>query len=625
MSERNRRSGVDRFGLENNAKEEATQHLYTARSLADAKGGLEADASPWMDDPVPDAGEASTKQTSAYTPNDEWLKQASGYVPGGARPKQATAYTPNEWSKQTPVYTPNEVSPKPSPANEAEDDWPSARVSSKESVEEDWDTPPSHKQAGAVFTSAPSFQYRRPGSAQGEEGLEEARENAAFAPPLRFETPHAILDPFVDMPMPDAQKRNVYQPRQVTWAATGRMDTAALREQYRVEETRDKPRKSLRRKKRARRRAIAVVCVLAALGIGAYVGKDWIIQQIALLTGAEQVNTASHDTNSLSVAQVKGYDAAPETHISAKAQTGIAAVSGTIPMENVAVTTSNVVVRSPCGAGMFDYYLFAAADGRLLGYYEGLGAADFIVQPNDTFYVRQAPYLLDNQGKALVNTSVYQQNVGSGAVLGPLEHGWAILRDQTGAKANYINAEGTLLSALWFCRAIPFWDENTLAYVDTGNMAKPEERYALYKLSADGTMERWQYAANTTGVVDAACDVALMDNGDLVRLSDLSVLCQASEVTAYLDCGAAVVRDRDTGKYGLFVGGEQHYDFVYDRIAPMQCDIQWEQSVQGAFVRSAVVNAAYPQPLSHYFVLEKEGGQEQVALSTRSCCPVLMN
>ena len=103
-------------------------------------------------------------------------------------------------------------------------------------------------------------------------------------------------------------------------------------------------------------------------------------------------------------------------------------------------------------------------------------------------------------------------------------------------------------------------------------------------------------------------------------------LAVSPQVDAYLDCDTLVVRDAESGKYGLFVQGEQHYDYIYDSIRPVESDIQWaEKTLEGAggtFTVHAVTNAAYPQPLSHSFVLERDGQCEYVALSTQSCYPI---
>ena len=90
-----------------------------------------------------------------------------------------------------------------------------------------------------------------------------------------------------------------------------------------------------------------------------------------------------------------------------------------------------------------------------------------------------------------------------------------------------------------------------------------------------------------------------------------------------------VVRDPESGKYGLYVHGQRQYDFLYDAIAPAESDLQWRtdayQGTGGTAALRYVSGAAYPQPLSHYFRLEKDGEEQYVALSTASACPVELN
>lgn len=574
--------------------DEATEHFYTARPILDtpddnreespsreAPGGLwaqEAPPRPYAPNEVRESGlEAFSDSLSAYSPNE--APEEEGFEREGF----------GEQDFQEPVgeeaFQDAEAAPEPAP----------------------WASP------------AASY-YCRP-SDRGEADSQDAQE-MAFAPPPKMS--HIFCEePLEEVPAA-APKRHVYQPREATWAHTARMNALALQgAQYEVEAARDRERARRSRRRRGRR-VLAAVCVLAVLGAAAYAGRDWLGQQIALLTGAEPVNAAEQADTGIAASSGKGYDPAPPVKLGVKAQQGIAAVSGTLEMEPVAVTTGNVLTRTPVGEGLYDYYLFAGSDGRLLAYFDELSAADFIPQSSDSFYVSKAPYLLNSQGKALIRPAAYQQAAGADAVLGPLENGWALIQDRAGTRFNYINAQGEALSALWFCRALPFWGERTLAYVDTGNLAKPEERYSLYVLSKEGKMDFWRHASDTQEVVGAACDLALLNTGELVRLEDLTTVALVEEAAAYLDCEAVVAKERESGKYALFVGGEQHYDFAYEQIAPVPSEIQWAQSGGGSWVNYAVAGAPYPQPLSHYFRLQRADGEEQVALSTRSCCPVLV-
>ncbi|MCL1855618.1 MAG: hypothetical protein FWF86_07785 [Clostridia bacterium] len=483
-------------------------------------------------------------------------------------------------------------------------------------------------QRQVVRESRVSAQYYRRPTGQPREGAladEAGEDGMAFAPPPIFAMPRQSGQAGPEEAGAAAQpQRNIYQARQVDRSNMPHAGIRDVREaMYQVQPGRNRPAQQSRGKKR--RRIVITVCICALIAGGAFWGWGWIERQAAQLLGTEQaVQPQGTNGDQPAVPPARGYDPAPENPLQMKTQQGITAVCGSLEMETVAVTLANVVMRNNLGDDLYDYYLFAAADGRLLGYYEGIEPADFLVQPDDCFYVRQPPYLLDNQGKALIRPAVYEQIAGEGAVLSSMENGWAILSNGAGTQFNYINTEGALLSRLWFCRAIPFRSSRTLAYVDTGNAAKPEERYALYVLSEEGDMSRWQYAADVKGLVGSACGLALMSNGDLIRLNDYSVLCKASEASAYLDCDALVVKEQETGKYGLFVDGEQHYDFAYDHIAPVACDIQWQGKTANGFTQYVVAGAKYPQPLSHYFLLQKDGEEEMVALSTRSYCPLVM-
>ena len=154
-------------------------------------------------------------------------------------------------------------------------------------------------------------------------------------------------------------------------------------------------------------------------------------------------------------------------------------------------------------------------------------------------------------------------------------------------------------------------------------MTEPEERYALYQLTRTREMKLWKHAANMDEVLGCAAGVAVLADGTVARLDAAhTALCTTDDATVYADCGALVARDAATGKYALFVLGDQHYDFAYDRIAPVPSEIQWAEHRNGIYNLLTVTGMAYPLPLSHYFLLEKDGAQEMVALSTGSVYPL---
>jgi len=305
-------------------------------------------------------------------------------------------------------------------------------------------------------------------------------------------------------------------------------------------------------------------------------------------------------------------------------------LSGTLEMEDYIVTDQHVVTRNRRPDGTYDFYLFTAAEGRLLCYFEGLEALDMIPQENGRFYVKQSPWLISPGGSALIRTADIEAALNESVFLHPMYNGWAIVESVEDGHANYVNASGQVLSSLWFCRLFPFTGEYTLAYVDTGSTADADDRYLLYVIGTDGSMSRWLSAGQTQDVTASVCGMAYLSDGTLYQLPDTAEpVCTSPEIIAYPDCDAMVIRDPETGKYGLFVHGEQHYAFEYDSIRPLQSDIVWAekalQSGSACMTVKAVAGASFPQPLSHSFVLEKEGQMEYVALSTQSSYPILLD
>ncbi len=396
-------------------------------------------------------------------------------------------------------------------------------------------------------------------------------------------------------------------------------------EGYQVAEAEQAPRLSKsRRRKRMRKRVIALAAVLAVLGGGAYLGRDWLAQQWRSLSGA-QTPAAGQDqavTASGTAESAKAYDPAPAREPSQKAEESIAAIMGDADMETVAVTGGNIVRRRPRENGRYDYYLFTDT-GLLVGYYEDMAADGFVVCQNDCFYVAEPPYLIGGDGMPLLDLERYAQYTGTQPVLEPLQNGWAIIRNETSTMFNYVDANGVLLNTLWFAKAFPFLGASTLAYVDSGNPEAGEERYSLYVIDQNGSASVWKRTGDMDGVIGVACEMAYLQTGELVRLTEPDTpLCVTDQPIAYVDCGAVVARDSQSGLYGLYVQGEQHYDFAYQSIEPVPCELTWRKTSDGAFTYCAVYGAAYPQPLSHYFTLTRDGQTERIALSTASTYPV---
>ena len=469
--------------------------------------------------------------------------------------------------------------------------------------------------------------YVRP-SADAPDGVSDL--SARFAPPLRFEMPKSThAEPREQWNAYAREEPNVYQTRKpAAYRGDGMgFDPTPRSNEYSVEEENAYARR-LKSRRRARRWIIALL-IIAVLGAAAYLKRDWVLEKLKPLLGeaaVESVNLAVNEAVGIAKTPVTGYDPAPAIQINDQAKKGIHAVAGSLDLETYAVTANNIVARVETSANQYDFYLFSAKNGQLLGYYEGLAADGLTVCQNDIFYITQSPYLINDEGLPLINASQYQQSVGADAVLGPMINGWAILSDAKQTTFNLINAKGELLSKLWFAKVYPFTGNATIAYVDTGNVADAAQRYTLYEIDRQGEMKLWRHAADMNDVFGCACGVAVMKTGELILLDGKqTTLCTTDEASAYVDCGAMVVRDTQTGKYGLYVNGEQHYGFEYDSIAPVMSDIRWDSTNNGFYRQYTASGITYPLPLSHYFTLKKGESQEMVALSTASVYPLLLN
>lgn len=557
-------------------RSEHAQHLYTARA---------ARPQPLYDEQPP------AQQQMTYTPNEEQPSYAR-FTPNEAAAKQNwEGYTPNEERRQAYAsneeryqgYTPNEPPAPAKPVNYA-------------------------------------AYYSR------ESNEEQAAAEPAFAPPPKMEQ-YAPLEEWPEEEPQEEWAGNVYRPREVSWTDESREEVLAQSELgYQVQD--DLPRhKRKKRKKRRRvfRALLVLVLILALLAAALWLFRDQLME----MTGMDLPVIAATEEPYAPVATpqpIQAYDEANAVEIGDAARTAISRISGALEMETYIVTDSHIVTRNQRSNGSYDFYVFTAAEGRLLCYFEGLGALDLIPQENGTFYVAQEPYLVSQNGSALIRLSALEESLGDSLRLHPMYRGWAVVENETDGSANYINQTGQLISTLWFSRTFPMTGEHTLAYVDTGATAG-EQRYLLYVVGEDGTTSRWLSGADMSDAVASACGMAYLDNGLLYRLPDTSApVCQTPEVHVYLDCDAVVVKDAVSGKYGLFVHGERHYDYLYNEIRPVESELNWtEQTLSGkggSLTVHAVSGAEYPQPLSHSFVLTRDGVNEYVALSTQSSCPV---
>lgn len=623
-----------------------SRQLYEARTLPD--DAYEAAAVP----EVYDYGNAGLGD-EGYTPNDP----AYPYASGDPAESLVDDYTPNDPADETvyPItsasaddtlygYTPNEPVDAPAyakPSN-ASTDMPGyvytpgatadAPVYSAPYPDSEAEPPvpvtlPKREDLNANL----SAYYRRP-TGGGVTEAEGDEDGYAYAPPAKLD----FYQPAGDAWQDDAGQQddvhgamNIYRPREVSWDRTERlrMLESAQQSSYQVEEEQEAPPRR-RRKRHPVRNAIITVCVLAIVGGSAYIFREQLSNVAEQLLGGQETGAPSAAITT--PAPARGYDAASPITISSQTSGAISQISGTLEMEPAIVTDTSIVTRNLRADGAYDFYLFTAREGKLLAYFEGLPVNGISPMTDGGFYMSQEPYLINDAGTALITIDDIEQMVGESLRLHAMTNGWAVISNEDGTLNNYIDLNGQLLSRLWFAKAYPMTGSATVAYVDTGNIMDTEERYALYLVDAEGNADRWRNVPDMTDVVASACGMAYMKSGELYDLEKPDApLLTTDGVTIYMDCDAMVVRDSETGKYGLFVHGDQHYDFSYDSIEPVQSDITWERRAyrgdNGTITLCAVTGANYPQPLSHYFLLSKDGTEEYVALSTTSACPVVLD
>lgn len=485
---------------------------------------------------------------------------------------------------------------------------------------------PDEGYAQQPFDDQPQYDYS---AYYSREGSDQEAAQSAFAAPVHLHYQGYDEQPWDAAPAEESVPGNVYRPREVTWADEDREEAIAQSGMGYQVHADALPQRKRRKRCHTLRNLLIVLLVLALLA-----GAAWFLREpiMAWLKTEEILPEVTETPVEVVVTPqpIKAYEAAPAIEMADSTGEAIRNLTGSLKLDHHIITDTHVVERHLRADGTYDFYLFTAPKGRLLCYFEGLGPQDMIPQEGGGFYVAQEPWLLTSGGSALVRTSSIEAAIGESVFLHPMYRGWAVVESEEDGTANYVNANGQMISALWFSRTFPFIGDHTLAYADTGSTADADQRYLLYVLNKDGTMNRWLATADMTDVTIAVCGMAYMKNGDLYKLPDTAApLFNTRRVDAYLDCDAMVVQDPRTGKYALLVQGEQHYDFAYDSIRPVESDIVWAEKTLGnanaAVTVHAVSGAGYPQPLSYSFVLEKDGQREYVALSASSSCPIRLD
>ena len=371
---------------------------------------------------------------------------------------------------------------------------------------------------------------------------------------------------------------------------------------------------------------LIVLLVLALIGGGAYLFRHEILRMVGDVFGEEVMWKISPTAAPVEEAvDIPAYVEAAAPQAKGSAMQEIEAVTEGVALDTYRVTDENIVLRDETSiGGTYDYYVFSADSGRLLGYYEDV--RNFSVCAQDIFYINEEPYLVTSAGYPLVNLEEYGRIAGADVVLYPMINQWAIIADKQGTTYNFVGMNGELISNLWFSKTFPFTADTTLGYVDTGNLVDPQTRYALYLLYQDGGTKRLDYMANTDAVLQCTCGMAFMQNGDMhSQDEDLTYVLHTDAAAAYVNCGALVVRDPDTQLYGLFVDGVQQYPFTFDSIEPMASDLQWTEYETGYVKQYAVTGETYPLPRSYSFVLKSGDTKQIVSIASASEYPIVFD
>ena len=578
-------------------RSERAEQLYSARMLPDA------DDTPVYEAQSPEERAARRRQAYEQRLTEPARIEAAPSQTASRRSYDASQFLPNEATAPMQIVRqPKEDTMPEGPA--AEPETPAA-------------APAQDRSALAANLSA---YYRRAANVAAQE------EEDPFA------SMNWSMDDLMDEPAPQeadpAATVNVYRVQEASWAQEERqtMLTGEDADGYQVKtEERRQPAKR-RRKKRLVRRIAAGLGIAAVLVIGLLV--------YASLQESPQAKPVSGDAPVVTATPqpIKGYNAAPALTVSHRTNQAIEEISGPVEMATCAVTETNVLTRSLRVDGLYDYYLFAA-DGRLLAYFDKLPENGMHPMDGGGFYTAMEPWLVDEEGRALLPTLHLAD--GEAVTAQPMLNGWAQVFAPDG-ESNLVNREGQLISRLWFCRSFPMTGSQTVAYVDTG-VEGSQSRYTLYVIDGEGegSVVKWRDAADDRDVVACAAGMVYLQNGQVYRLADLlsdpaaQPLLTSPNVRLYTDCAAMVAQDAATGKYALYVNGQQHYGFEYDSILPVESDVRWQGDIlpadSGQAMVLAITGADYPQPLSHYFVLSQNGAEEYVALSAVTNCPILLD
>ncbi|MBO5501642.1 MAG: hypothetical protein J6A48_06415, partial [Clostridia bacterium] len=399
-------------------RSERAQQLYNARMMPDAEDTAHYEPAPAQAraaarrqayeqrfaEPVAPAAPAQPVHSQGYDESRFTSNEPSGLTepirPASVRGYDESRFTPNEATGQT---NPVRFNAPPQPFQLQ--DEPS-KQSGKGIVE------PSAATDALAAEAAPEPSPERAALAAN---LSAYYRRAANVSALEDTDPFARLDWSVsyeetqpEMEEDPSASVNVYRVQEASWAQEERQNmlTAEDASGYQVKTEERRPPVKRRRKKRLIRRvligaAAAVAVIIAAM---VFLGQQQP-QSIQEQGGFTPVVTTTPQP-------IRGYDAAPAMAVSGKADQANDQISGPVEMAACAVTQDNVLTRSMRADGLYDYYLFAS-DGRLLAYFDKLADDDMFPMKDGGFYAHMRPYLISNEGTALLPLDSLEQTIGS--------------------------------------------------------------------------------------------------------------------------------------------------------------------------------------------------------------------
>lgn len=444
--------------------------------------------------------------------------------------------------------------------------------------------------------------------AEGEEA-----EVSRFAPPVRLST---------ELDMKSAAPSNHEQAEDQSTNYRRRRNTNG----YVQEEYQPVSEKSFRKEKNGKKWLWWILFVVAGVFVVILFFSPKITNNIEEEDKTEETFSPTQTVLIQATPEISAYRDMPEAVLNTNAQAAILSLAPGLQFDQMQINSQNVLVGQMTEQSLYDYYLFSADKGRLIAYFENIPKDGAFFQENGDLYVRQPPFVMTPEGKAVIRSKLLEDGFGEHAVLHPFYHGWAAVEDSDRGEWNFLNASGDRYNNMEYARVFPFSGQYTVAYLDTGNVGN--DRYLVFILDSSGVVSRWKTADTVDDIVVSLNNMAYTQNGELYNLVDFSTpMLSSSSVTFYPNFDAMVVQDASTSKYSLYIHGKLYYDCEYFSIQPMPSDLPWKTigwSGNGNRVLVCALDTCMTNPPSACsFALQGEKETEYVSLSLTSRDPLL--